>query len=143
MHVTLALMIAVTLLLLTIFVHYEALRLISGIVESLDVPPRRRMLFVLVGIVVAHLGEILLWGLGLMVAEGIGLGRLHSDHGETFAEFFYFSAEAYTSLGLGDIQPIGSLRLLAGIEALTGLLLIAWSASFTYLMMTKLWDLHR
>ena len=29
--------------------------------------------------------------------------------------------------------------LVAGIEALTGLLLIAWSASFTYLTMERIW----
>ncbi len=32
------------------------------------------------------------------------------------------------------------MRIVAGIEALTGLLLIAWSASFTYLTMERLWS---
>ena len=34
-----------------------------------------------------------------------------------------------------DIYPIGDIRLLASIEALNGLLLVAWSGSFTYLAM--------
>ncbi|MGE5242209.1 MAG: ion channel [Bacteroidota bacterium] len=46
----------------------------------------------------------------------------------------------YTSLGLGDVYPLGDLRLIAGIESLIGLLMIAWSASFTYLMMEKFWN---
>jgi len=52
----------------------------------------------------------------------------------------YFSAETYTSLGFGDITPVGPIRLLAGIEALNGLLLIGWSASFTYIAMERFWD---
>ena len=36
------------------------------------------------------------------------------------------------SLGLGDVWPHGPIRLLTGIEALNGLILIAWSASYTY-----------
>jgi hypothetical protein len=34
------------------------------------------------------------------------------------------------------------VRLIAGVEALTGLLMIAWSASFTYVAMEKFWPLH-
>ena len=45
-----------------------------------------------------------------------------------------FSLVTYTSLGYGDIAPLGPARLLAGIESL-----IAWSASFTYLEMQRHW----
>jgi hypothetical protein len=45
-------------------------------------------------------------------------------------------------LGLGDIAPLGPVRLLAGVEALNGLLMIAWTASFTYLSMEKFWSPH-
>ena len=50
-----------------------------------------------------------------------------------------FSLVTYTSLAYGDIAPLGPARLLAGIEALIGLGLIAWSASFTYLEMQRHW----
>ena len=43
------------------------------------------------------------------------------------------------TLGLGDLSPVGTVRLLAGMESLTGLLLITWSASFTYLEMSRVW----
>ena len=49
---------------------------------------------------------------------------------------------SYTSLGLGDVWPTGVLRLITGLEALNGLILIAWSASFTYLSMEKFWEDH-
>jgi hypothetical protein len=45
----------------------------------------------------------------------------------------------YTSLGFGDIQPIAHVRLIAGVEALVGLLMIGWSASFTYISMERFW----
>ena len=58
-----------------------------------------------------------------------------------FLDYLYFSTVSYTSLGLGDLYPVGPVRLLTGIESLNGLLLIAWSASFTYLVMEKRWRL--
>lgn len=54
--------------------------------------------------------------------------------------FLYFSGETYTTLGLGDIYPTGSLRLVTGIEALTGLLMRSWTGSFTYLEMRRYWQ---
>ena len=53
--------------------------------------------------------------------------------------YFYFSAETYTSLGFGDLYPVGLLRLIAGIECLNGLVLIGWSTAFIYLAMRRFW----
>lgn len=39
----------------------------------------------------------------------------------------------------GDIVATGPLRLLAGIEGITGLVLIAWTASFAYVEMGHYW----
>jgi hypothetical protein len=47
---------------------------------------------------------------------------------------------AYTTLGIGDIEPIGEIRFLAGVEAVTGLVLITWTASFMFVQMQKFWD---
>ena len=38
------------------------------------------------------------------------------------------------------ILPVGPVRLVAGAEALNGLLLIGWSASYAYLAMERFWD---
>ena len=67
-----------------------------------------------------------------------GLGTL-GGAGSSLADEAYFSAETYTSLGFGDVVPNGSLRLLAGIEALNGLLMIGWSASFLFIEMQRHW----
>jgi hypothetical protein len=42
-------------------------------------------------------------------------------------------------VGFGDLVPSGPIRFLSGMEALTGFVLIAWSASFTYLEMERFW----
>jgi hypothetical protein len=49
----------------------------------------------------------------------------------------FISAVTYPSLGFGDHVPLLHVRLIAGVEVLNGLLLIGWSASFTYLAMER------
>ena len=39
----------------------------------------------------------------------------------------------------GDLSAVGPLRFLAVTEALTGFLLLTWSASFTFLVMGMIW----
>ena len=141
----------IALVVLTILVHYEALRFISSeLLPALGkMPPRRRIVFVLLGVFAAHMAEILLYALGFWLMEKLGAGvngavLAHYD-GRPITEFtglLYFSSVTYTSLGFGDIVPLGSVQLVSGIEALNGLLMIGWSASFTYLCMEKLWPLH-
>jgi hypothetical protein len=51
----------------------------------------------------------------------------------------YFSAITYTTVGYGDLVPLGALRFLAAVESLAGFVLVSWSASFTYLVMERFW----
>ena len=67
-------------------------------------------------------------------------GGFGGSFGGNVSDFLYFSAVNYTSLGYGDIHPLGSIRAIAVTEALTGLMMIAWSASFTYLKMEQIWQ---
>lgn len=136
---------------LTILVHYEALRLISTYMlpRLTMVRPRGRIVFVMFGVFAAHTVEIYIYAIGywLMAELGAGVGGVGLSHydGRPIADLtslLYFSSVTYTSLGFGDIVPLGGLQLVSGIEALNGLLLIGWSASFTYLCMEKLWPLH-
>jgi len=97
-------------------------------------------LFVIFGALAAHIFEIAIFAGGYWFADSIlhvgnfaGIYVLHA------ADYFYFSAEAYTSLGVGNLYPVGNLRLLAGLETLNGLLLIGWSTSYTFLAMTRYW----
>ena len=54
--------------------------------------------------------------------------------------YVYYSSVTYTSLGYGDMVPIGNIRFITAAETITGLVLIAWTASFAYFHMQKLWQ---
>lgn len=131
----------VALVVLTTVMHYEVLRGLSIALPRLKIPTRSRLILVIVATFVAHTAEIVLYALGFLVLEHwAGLGGLGQSGPLGFASTLYFSAETYTSLGYGDVTPFGDLRMLAGIEALNGLLLIGWSASYTYLAMERFWN---
>ena len=90
---------------------------------------------------ISHLSQIMLFaGAYYLLRDNFGLGGFGGEFKDTFASFLYFSSETYTTLGLGDIYPSGSLRLVTGTEALTGLLMISWTASFSYLEMRRYWE---
>lgn len=126
----------------TVMIHYEAIQLISKQVHHISNQPRRQMIWVIVGVFTAHTIEVWLYALLFYLLDAITPGAgIHGEFSGTAFEYIYFSAVSYTSLGLGDLSPAGPLRLLTGIEALNGLLLIAWSASFTYLVMERNWKL--
>ena len=77
----------------------------------------------------AHLLETELFGTSLYFAHLAGLGELTGATNQGYADYLYFSFAAYTSLGLGDISPTGPLRLLTGLETLTGLICIGWTTA--------------
>jgi hypothetical protein len=45
----------------------------------------------------------------------------------------------FTTVGAADAHVSGPIRFLFGTESLAGLLLITWSASFTFLEMERFW----
>lgn len=138
-------MIAATLLVVaTGFLHYEVLRGLNTRLPLLRMPDRFKLLVVIAVAFVAHALEIVLYGVAVYLLVGhLGAGHLAGTSDALFSASLYFSAETYTSLGFGDVTPTGPVRLLAGVEALNGLLLIGWTASFTYISMERFWNNHR
>ena len=124
----------------SLYLHFKALRRGASYIGHLKVNARQAMMMIMAVIFLAHLLEIILFGIVYWLMTGMGLGELAGKHASTAADFFYFSIATYTTLGIGDIMPEGAIRLVAGVESLAGLLLIAWSASFTYLAMERLWN---
>ncbi len=138
-----AMLITTILVLACVLIHYEVLRAITGILPRLPVMPRYRIIFVLVFAFVGHTLEVWLFGIAYwLMGNHLGLGRLAGDFDGSLVESVYFSVVTYSTLGFGDVYPTGALRLVAGVEALIGLVLMGWTASFTYLEMRDLWDLH-
>ncbi len=121
-------------------IHYEVLRTLHASLASLRVPDRSKLLLVIFASFAAHAAEIAVYGIALfLLVRKFGVGHLTGSAGMSLAGYLYFSAETYTSLGFGDLTPAGPVRLVAGVEALNGLLLIGWSASFTYIAMERFW----
>ncbi len=96
------------------------------------------MLIAVVALFATHLFEAGLFAFGLIVsAEYLEIGALSGAVSGNLREYLYYSMVTYTSLGLGDVFPLGELRLISGIEVLTGLLMIGWSASFLFSEMSE------
>jgi hypothetical protein len=127
------------LILLSVGIHYEALSLTSNAARRNPLAHRIRVVLAVLAALIAHFIEVIVFAIGWQILLTAGVARL-SMESPTFVDVLYFSASTYTSLGYGDIVPLGNAGLLAGSEALTGLVLIAWTASFTYFEMRAFWD---
>ena len=123
-----------------ILIHFEALNQLSKLIPTLTIKPRLRVLFGVFGTLFAHIAEIWVFAFGyyFMIHEG-SFGSLEGHFDKSLMDCSYFSFVSYTSLGFGDIVAKGNVRFTAGLEALTGLVLISWTASFMYIEMQKLW----
>lgn len=122
-------------------IHLLVLRQLGRLVDRPEIL-RRPLLVIIFILFLLHLLEVTLYALALSALDEAGYGRLSGavvGGAGWFEDHFHFSIASYTTLGIGDIVAVGPIRLLAGIEALNGLLLIAWSASFTYIAMERLW----
>ena len=126
---------------LTVVIHYEMLRLLWVYIPRLKIKHRVRVIIGVFGTICAHIIEIWVFGLAfyLMISYG-DFGTLQGSFDGSLTDAVYFSFTNYTTLGYGDIEPGGQLRFLAGMEAITGLSLITWSASFMFMEMMKFWE---
>lgn len=129
------------LLAVTTLTHFEVLAGLTYVLPRLRMASRPKLVVVIFAVFVAHAAEILAYGLALYaLVHALPVGTLAGSGGATLANCLYFSAETYSSLGFGDVVPTGPVRMLAGAEALNGLLLIGWSASYAYLAMERFWN---
>jgi hypothetical protein len=83
--------------------------------------------------------EIVIFAAAFYALRTIGLGELRGIDSSQFYSYFYYSAVVYTTLGFGDIIPLGPAKILTAMESLIGLGFITWSASFTFLEMQRCW----
>ncbi len=160
--------VSVLLVVACVGIHYSALVNLSRLRRGDSLRRRRRLNLLVLGALLAHVVEVSCFSLGYAALDNVGnFGELHKNdaalpsvvsgalgnvsgyvelHGSKDTEdqesndYWYFSFVAYTSLGFGDITPRGSLRFMTALETLTGLVLIAWTASFIFLEMQATWN---
>lgn len=78
-----------------------------------------------------HLAQAALWALLYMLLPGI-------TEFETFEKSMYFSLVTFTTLGYGEITIASENRILAGLEAINGIVLIGWSTAFMFAIFQEL-----
>ncbi len=119
---------------------YEVLATLNARLPSFAIPNRSKLVAVIFATFAAHAIEVAVYGFAIYgLVQYFAVGLLNGPDGFSLANCLYFSAETFTSLGFGDITPTGEIRMLAGAEALNGLLLIGWSASYVYIAMERFW----
>ncbi|MEN1728564.1 MAG: ion channel [Pseudomonadota bacterium] len=136
--------------LLSVAIHYESLALLNRWVirQSRSLRPDRlhRMiiLIVVLSLLLIHVVEIWLFGVAYFTLLRFEtLGSLSGYDSFDLFDYIYFSASTYTTVGYGDLFADGPIRFLAGTESLLGFMLVTWSASFTYLVMARIWGSGR
>lgn len=135
-----ALVLALVLVLITFYIHLLSLRLLNIKLPHTRISNYNQILLIVIALFVAHMVEISIYAVTYEICiKYLKIGSLHGDNVSMYMEYLYYSLVTYTSLGIGDIYPEGHIRFITGIEALNGLMLITWSASFTFIAMKKLW----
>lgn len=137
----LACLMTIGLIVVTVFIHSEGLRVIGALTRLETERPRPGITILILSVITLHLLEILIYAGAYGVADNVlDLGDFTGAREFDYLDYFYFSAGTFTAVGFGDIDVTGSLRLLASIEPINGLILIAWSGAFTYLAVQRHWE---
>ncbi len=85
------------------------------------------LLRLFVGIVLLHLVQVGLWAVVFWRAQEL----------PNVDTALYFSLATYTTIGFGDVVVGPGWRVLAGIEGLTGILLVGWSTAFVFAVVNR------
>lgn len=125
---------------LSVLLHYEGLHWLAKGLTVLPGIRRRKVLFGVYGVIVLHVTEIWLFGVCLwMLTRLPNAGAIQGAVDTGLLEAVYLSATTFSTLGFGDVTPVGPVRFLAGTESVSGFILITWSASFLFLEMQEFW----
>ena len=132
------------LVVIAVIIHYEFLFRLNQLLPKLKVKHRIKIVIGVIGALFAHAIEVWVFAFAYyFMHQAESWGALIGSFNGELMDCVYFSFGTYTTLGFGDILPIGELRYLTGIESLTGLVLITWTASFIFLEMQKYWILEK
>jgi hypothetical protein len=83
-------------------------------------------------ILILHTLEIIIWALAYLAL--VPTAELAS-----LEEAMYFSFVTFSTLGYGDITLSVGFRLLSGIEALNGIILVGWSTAMIFSVVQHMW----
>ncbi|MDN3651585.1 potassium channel family protein [Thalassotalea ponticola] len=129
---------------LCVVLHYEVLRALSHRLPYLHYKNKYQILVGVVGALIAHCIQVGIFALGFYyLTHQQRFGELKGNFDGSLVDCAYFSFTTFTTVGFGDIEPHGAVRFYTGIESLTGLVLITWTASFLFIEMQRFWEKPR
>ena len=141
-----SLIISLITLSISVIIYYEIVSYTWHFVNrKYRIKPRMHVVYVVFATFISHMLVILLYSLAYYIMSSISNNSVLFDtvyqngSGHAILDLIYFSATTYSSLGYGDIIPLAELRIITMFEVINGLVLIAWSASSTYLAMQRSW----
>lgn len=82
-------------------------------------------------LITLHLMQASIWALLYLLLPGV-------TEFQTFEKAVYFSLVTFTTLGYGEITIDSTNRILAGLEAINGIILIGWSTAFMFFVYTEI-----
>jgi hypothetical protein len=140
-HVNLIMVLLTVLVVgMTVGMHYEGLNWLARWLTNQGHARRRRVLYGVIGALLLHIAEIWLFGVAYWVSLALpNAGGITGTVESGLLDTVYLSAMTFSTVGFGDVAPYGAIRFIAGTEAVLGLFLIAWSATFTYYEMAQNW----
>lgn len=135
-----AIVINTIIVVLVVIIHNEALVRLNSLLGKMKRSHHFRLVTGVLGVLAAHTLQVWIFATAFYAMHHAeGWGYLSKNFDGSLLDCAYFSFTTFTTLGYGDIEAYGVLRFLTGIEALTGLVLITWSASFLFVEMQRYW----
>jgi voltage-gated potassium channel len=138
-----ALLVSVVLVAITVVIHaygthhwmrYMGYRFIGA---DGDFKPRKVLQAIIstaVTLLMLHLVEVIIWAVAYRALNPI-------SSLDTFEKAMYFSVVTFTTLGYGDITlPEHEWRIMSGIEALNGIVLVGWTTAFLFAVVQRSWS---
>lgn len=126
----LACLVAFIASIVSVGLHYEILETLNRRLARFF--GRLRVLITLLCLMTLHMLEIgifaMVYWLMSFEPEFGKIAAIESNY-----DFLYYSSIVYTTVGFGDLYPIGPVRIVTAIESLIGLVLITWSATFIFI----------
>ena len=83
-------------------------------------------------LIALHTIQIAMWAVAYLAL--VEVGEL-----TTFESALYFSFVTFTTLGYGDITLSEPWRVMSGIQALNGILLVGWTTAFLFAVVQRSW----
>jgi len=134
--------VGVTLLVVALAVglHYEVLQGLNRRMPHWKLPRHPRIYVMILCILAAHVVAVWMFGCAIFgLVQWQPAGSIAGADPLRLLDAVYVSATTYSTLGYGDLVPKGPIRFLLGTEAMSGFVMITWSASFAYLEMARYW----